>query len=161
MCSRMYRTPYSSSRCRSRSSGSMTVQRSWSNSMWRSSNGSTPRPIEPRPMMTIGPLTRPSTSVLVTPTPFVGTDGSAVERVDATASAPARTQDRVEQFRRRRDDRRPACGMIQNAELAAEHLGRYAAGLLHDHQRGEIVPDAVTTVDHVAPRVGDTAGDRT
>jgi hypothetical protein len=45
----------SSSRPRSLSSGAITMNLERSKPIWRSSNGSTPRPIEPKPIITIGP----------------------------------------------------------------------------------------------------------
>jgi hypothetical protein len=45
----------SSSRLRSASSGAITTNFERSKPMWRSSSGSTPRPIEPKPIITIGP----------------------------------------------------------------------------------------------------------
>src|SRR5450631_4097790 len=53
--------PRSSSRWRSLSSGSITVKRDLSNLKCRSISGSTPRPIEPKPIMTIGPVIVPCT----------------------------------------------------------------------------------------------------
>ena len=37
----------------------MTTKRLLSNSKWRSISGSVPWPIEPKPIITIGPLMRP------------------------------------------------------------------------------------------------------
>src|ERR1019366_2352075 len=53
--------PRSSRRWRSLSSGSMTVKRDLSNLKCRSMSGNTPRPIEPKPIMTIGPEIVPCT----------------------------------------------------------------------------------------------------
>src|SRR5262249_45856694 len=49
----------SSSRWRSRSSGAITTNFERSNAMWRSISGSVPLPIEPKPIITIGPSKRP------------------------------------------------------------------------------------------------------
>jgi hypothetical protein len=48
--------PRSSSSLRSLSRGSMTTMRDLSYLKWRSMSGSVPRPIEPKPIMTIGPV---------------------------------------------------------------------------------------------------------
>src|SRR4051794_27517230 len=57
--------PRSSRRCRSLSDGSMTAKRLLSKSKCRSIRGSVPRPIEPKPIITIGPLMRPCTGQVV------------------------------------------------------------------------------------------------
>src|SRR4051794_39383376 len=57
----MKRMPRSSSSLRSLSSGSMTTKPDLSNVKWRSIKGSVPFPIEPKPIMTMGPSIRACT----------------------------------------------------------------------------------------------------
>jgi hypothetical protein len=47
--------PRSSSKWRLASEGSITTKRDLSYSKWRSISGSMPRPIEPNPIITMGP----------------------------------------------------------------------------------------------------------
>ena len=51
--------PRSSSSCLSASRGSITVMRDLSNLKWRSISGKVPRPIEPKPIITTGPVISP------------------------------------------------------------------------------------------------------
>jgi hypothetical protein len=57
----MKRMPRASRISRSVASGSMTTRRSLSKVKWRSISGRVPLPIEPKPIITIGPVIRPWT----------------------------------------------------------------------------------------------------
>jgi hypothetical protein len=61
----MNRMPRSSRRCVFFACGSMTTNRLRSNSKWRSISGRVPLPIDPNPIITIGPVIRPWTGHVV------------------------------------------------------------------------------------------------